>query len=72
MKIKRILSATLAVAMLLCCCILTAFAENETYIGYYKLYLLGNLLRSPVQGNDGYKKQRTNVNSGTNRLQKHI
>ena len=34
MKIKRILSATLAVAMLLCCCILTVFAENETYIGY--------------------------------------
>ena len=38
MKIKRILSATLAVAMLLCCCILTAFAENETYIGYYNGY----------------------------------
>ena len=38
MKIKRILSATLAAAMLMCCCILTAFAENETYIGYYNGY----------------------------------
>lgn len=38
MKIKRILSATLAASMLLCCCILTAFAENETYIGYYNGY----------------------------------
>lgn len=38
MKIKRVLSATLAAAMLLCCCILTAFAENETYIGYYNGY----------------------------------
>lgn len=33
MKIKRILSATLAAAMLPCCCILTAFAESETYMG---------------------------------------
>ena len=33
MKIKRILSATLAASMLLCCCILTAFAESETYMG---------------------------------------
>ena len=24
--------------MLMCCCILTAFAENETYIGYYHGY----------------------------------
>ena len=33
MKIKRILSATLAAAMLLCCCILTSFALSETYLG---------------------------------------
>ena len=33
MKIKQILSATLAAAMLMCCCILTAFAESETYMG---------------------------------------
>ena len=38
MKTKRILSATLAAAMLLCCCALTAFAESETYIGYYNGY----------------------------------
>ena len=71
MKIKRILSATLAAAMLMCCLHPDRICRKRDLhrlLQRLQLHLLGNLLHLPVQGNDGYKKQRGHVHSRANYL----